>query len=66
MFCCFLLFHILMPNNTILYFRLPFFMSLIVLYFLYSSTSVLSLYIDVVLTLSIADISSIQFKLLLK
>ena len=40
-----------MPYNIILYFRLPYFMSLIVLYFL-NSTSVLSLYIDVVLTLS--------------
>ena len=43
-----------MPYNIILYFRLFIFMSLIVLYFLHS-TSVLSFHIDVVLTLSITD-----------
>ena len=41
-----------MPYNIILYFCLPYFTSLIVLYFLHS-TSVLSFYIDVALTLSI-------------
>ena len=41
----FWLFHIQMPYNIILYFRLPFFISLIVLYFLHS-TSVFSFYIE--------------------
>ena len=53
-FCCFWLFHILMPYNRILYLRLFYFMSLSLLYFLHS-TSVLSFYIDVVLTLSISN-----------
>ena len=53
LFCCFWLFYILMPYN-IKYFIFVYliFMSLIVLYFLHN-TSVLSFYIDVVLTLSI-------------
>ena len=46
LFCCFWLFYILMSYNIILYFRLPIFMSQIVLYLLHS-TSVLSFYIDV-------------------
>ena len=50
-FCCFWLFHILMPYN-IFFFVYFIFISLIALYFLHS-TSVLSFYIDVVLTLSI-------------
>ena len=49
---CFWLFHILMPYNVIiLIFIYLIFMSQIVLYFLHS-TSVLSFYIDIVLTLS--------------
>ena len=46
----FLLFHILMPYNVILYFRLPYFHVSNSPFFLHS-TSVLSFYIDVVLTL---------------
>ena len=61
----FYFFHILMPYNIILYFHLLIFMSQIVLYFLHS-TSVLSFYIDVVLTLSIGTIiqlTSLMLKL---
>ena len=50
LFCCFL-FHIIMPYNIILYFRLPYLhVSNNVLFS--TCTSVLSFYIDVVLTLS--------------
>ena len=65
MFCCIWLFHILMPYNMmILYFLFYFiFMSQIVLYFLHRA-SVLSFYIDVVLTLSISTARSwVIFKL---
>ena len=55
--CCFFLFHILMPCKIILFFVYLIFMSLIMLYFLHS-TSVLSFYIDVVLRLSIAALIS--------
>ena len=48
-----------MPYNIILNFRLLMFMSLIVLYFLHS-TSVLSFYIDAVLTLSICVYSPVK------
>ena len=51
-FCCFLLFHILMPYNIYFIFVYLIFMSLIVLYFLHS-TSVFSFCIDVILALSI-------------
>ena len=44
LFCCFWLFHILIPYTIILFFHLPYFMSQIVLYFLHS-TLVLLLYI---------------------
>ena len=59
MFCCIWLFHILMPYNMmILYFLFYFiFMSQTVLYFLHRA-SVLSFYIDVVLTLSISTARS--------
>ena len=51
MFCCFLLFHILMPYNIILYFRLLNFHVPKCALYLHCSW-VLSFYIDVVLTLS--------------
>ena len=51
-FCWFWLFHILMPYNIILYFRLPYFHVSDSAFFLQCSSSVLSCYIDVVLTLS--------------
>ena len=60
-FCCFWLFLILMPHNVIMiHFRLTYFMSQIVLYFLHS-TSVLSFYMDVVLTLSNRSILPMSF-----
>ena len=54
-FCCFLLFHIVMPYNVILFVYLIF-VSLIVLYFLHS-TSVLSFYLNVILILSITALA---------